>query len=1539
MKKTISVLCTVCIILCMLPIIAASASGNKLNHAVNLFFNDTDWTGNTQYINELNRFHVPYGGGPYSLKTANAYDLGDSFSVTTYLHPINHYTNYYGEYCSITVGSVELREYNYNSGEKNSNGAPIPDYQIKLYINNREVAARDYGTESPNHFYSIVKVDGKIRIKIDSEYITLTDASSKEEVDSFSAAGLDFSSAEIKVRLATNSSGNRYAEGCIIEPNYTDSAIVNEDKLYPESGVIVNNENEVYGYLGNAITIPQGRENGIASYNNDGIYFESDIWQAVPMISKKQIEEYGFVEGGESCQQTSNIACSTDGELVFIGTDCGGQWRSLDGGDHWSIASIGMTSAGASGYAIDPINKNHVIVVGNNTCLARSNGLFVTFNATQQCEWQRVLTPTEISGGADAAIRYSADPRVQIVYDAASYNSELGYCTTAYWSVEDITVEWDMNGDKINEKYDQSAMWKTTDGGLTWKKLEDAVGTIYVDGAAQDNSKFLAYAELDSVTSNGTTYIYAATDEGYDVRSGAKDAVAHADSGFYVSTDGGKNWAKTSGLIFRSIDTVDNNVSQHAEGKDGYIWASTDTAMYKSTDFGKSFNKVHSLGYPQPSGNGKADNIIVSSLNPDNIYLTWRAINGNGYYSHDGGITWYASTQYKDEAWQPICNPSYYGYWSNKYENTLYIVGGGIFKSIDAGENLHWNSSGYNNILISGRWNFNVNNPNLISVSSQDFNGGFSTDAGKTWAYLKWKGISWGGYTYGSYMLNEQHIIACDADSWTGTRHLWITHDGGETFADTGIIVEGTETAIGCIGKDNIAFMGEWRTDDYGYSWTRMDRSSALQSSGCDGVYTVDKQTGVLFGKKGTMAVYSADDGLTWHQLGNLDNEPSDMAYDHQAGILYVTAYGALRSCHVDFSRYDNKFEIIEFGGERAVSDANSCAVDPNNPNVVYVSTTANINYPTLENCHVYRSLDRGKTWTVLTRIKGDGRDNCPDGGKSAGNIRVSPTTGELFASTGCKGMWKIAAPAQWYLDDNKLSQTNLTPNADYISTPDGFTADEIKNIPYAESYTNRSYDSQYIKLEYIGGDTLEWGKDYLKVPDGVTIYVGDRIQLGANAWGTLTRPDGTKTSSIFMNTTYIKGKNYYQACSNHHTGNPIYYVFDEPGEYTLFTSNGNGAESGLPLITFTVVDKNAGEYTYVSTEDELRAIANDLNGTYIITGDINVSGDWTPIGTADTPFNGLIFGNGYTVSGLNNTFIDVNNGSVSHLTVEGNVAADNSGLVANRNDSYIGHVMCNGSVSGNRAGGIAGTNSVSGIIEQSVSNVTVTGTDCGAVAGEIITEKKAVTDKVADKDETVIRYVDVQGSILNTYYNNQYSAIGVGELLSTNSVYSYTDITDVTQFENLDSGWTQGASGPVLETVNKKYDLSALTDKLGNHYINGSYVYLDNINTVVEDITGLYTLPCASVGVYDAYGNVKSDAELINSGDTLRLTQGDSQLSLNLVITGDIHQSRTFNALGLLTVKGAVLNIINITELSRMAADLDKSGTVDVHKSSKNGQ
>lgn len=57
-------------------------------------------------------------GGPYSLKTANAYDLGDSFSVTTYLHPINHYTNYYGEYCSITVGSVELREYNYNSGEK-----------------------------------------------------------------------------------------------------------------------------------------------------------------------------------------------------------------------------------------------------------------------------------------------------------------------------------------------------------------------------------------------------------------------------------------------------------------------------------------------------------------------------------------------------------------------------------------------------------------------------------------------------------------------------------------------------------------------------------------------------------------------------------------------------------------------------------------------------------------------------------------------------------------------------------------------------------------------------------------------------------------------------------------------------------------------------------------------------------------------------------------------------------------------------------------------------------------------------------------------------------------------------------------------------------------------------------------------------------------------------------------------------------------------------------------------------------------------------
>lgn len=55
-----------------------------------------------------------------------------------------------------------------------------------------------------------------------------------------------------------------------------------------------------------------------------------------------------------------------------------------------------------------------------------------------------------------------------------------------------------------------------------------------------------------------------------------------------------------------------------------------------------------------------------------------------------------------------------------------------------------------------------------------------------------------------------------------------------------------------------------------------------------------------------------------------------------------------------------------------------------------------------------------------------------------------------------------------------------------------------------------------------------------------------------------------------------------------------------------------------------------------ISTAEDLKAIVNDLDGDYVLTNDIDISGEnWTPIGTREEPFKGTLDGDGHTISGL----------------------------------------------------------------------------------------------------------------------------------------------------------------------------------------------------------------------------------------------------------------------------------------------------------------
>lgn len=88
-----------------------------------------------------------------------------------------------------------------------------------------------------------------------------------------------------------------------------------------------------------------------------------------------------------------------------------------------------------------------------------------------------------------------------------------------------------------------------------------------------------------------------------------------------------------------------------------------------------------------------------------------------------------------------------------------------------------------------------------------------------------------------------------------------------------------------------------------------------------------------------------------------------------------------------------------------------------------------------------------------------------------------------------------------------------------------------------------------------------------------------------------------------------------------------------EPTEPTDPTDSTEPTEPTDPDDSEDPVNPNAQP---ISTAEDLKAIVNDLDGDYVLTNDIDISGEnWTPIGTREEPFKGTLDGDGHTISGL----------------------------------------------------------------------------------------------------------------------------------------------------------------------------------------------------------------------------------------------------------------------------------------------------------------
>lgn len=279
----------------------------------------------------------------------------------------------------------------------------------------------------------------------------------------------------------------------------------------------------------------------------------------------------------------------SDPNVIYVGTGSAcirgnvspgiGVYRSTDAGQTWK--HIGLDEVGQIGrIRVHPSDPDfvYVAVLGNVFGPGDQRGVFRSKNGGEN--WEKVLYIDDRTGVVDL----SMDPSNPRVLYAATWNGERKPWTLISGS-------------------DRCGVFKTTDGGNTWKKLggglpEGVVGRIGMAVSPSKPDRIWALVEAE-------------------------------EGGLYRSDDAGTTWKKISdqsGLRERSWYYMHVTADPKDENT---VWVSN-VMLYKSIDGGKSFEMV---------GTAHGDNHDLW-IHPDDTRIMINGDDGGAAVTLNGGKTW-----------------------------------------------------------------------------------------------------------------------------------------------------------------------------------------------------------------------------------------------------------------------------------------------------------------------------------------------------------------------------------------------------------------------------------------------------------------------------------------------------------------------------------------------------------------------------------------------------------------------------------------------------------------------------------------------------------------------------------------------------------------------------------------------------------------------------------------------------------------------------------------------------------------------------------
>jgi photosystem II stability/assembly factor-like uncharacterized protein len=317
-------------------------------------------------------------------------------------------------------------------------------------------------------------------------------------------------------------------------------------------------------------------------------------------------------------------------------------------------------------------------------------------------------------------------------------------------------------------------LWKTTDGGQTWRPVADqglkssSVGAV----AVAESNPDIVYVGMGETELRGNIIqgdgIYKTTDGGKNwAPSGLERTLAIAririhpsnpdlvyvaalgdpysptpDRGVFKSTDGGKNWKRTlfrddkTGAVDLVIDPKNPNVlyaslwevsrTPHSLSSGG-----PGSGLFKSTDAGETWTEI-TRNPGLPKGIVGKSGVSVSGADSNRVYAIVEAQDlpdstGGVFLSDDAGATW---KKVNDD--RRLRQRAFYYtriYADPKEKDTLYVLNTGLYRSTDAGKTIRA-------IRVPHGDNHDLwiapNDPKRM-INSNDGGANVSTNGGETW--------------------------------------------------------------------------------------------------------------------------------------------------------------------------------------------------------------------------------------------------------------------------------------------------------------------------------------------------------------------------------------------------------------------------------------------------------------------------------------------------------------------------------------------------------------------------------------------------------------------------------------------------------------------------------------------------------------------------------------------------------------------------------------------------------------------------------------